>query len=65
MAIIKSPKETGCSVSFVFWECLSLWWQERKSAVTGSDASAEGRPAVLTSGPGFDSEKHTEQDLKN
>lgn len=57
MAIIKSPKETGSSVSFVFWECLSLWWKERKSVVTGSDAPAEGGPAVFALGPGSDLEK--------
>lgn len=57
MAVIKVPKETGSSVSFVFRECLSLWWKERKHVVTGSDAPAEGDPAVVASGPRSFSEK--------
>lgn len=57
MAIIKFPKETEFSVSFVFRECLLLWWKERKCAVTGSDSPAEEGPTVVASGPGSVSEK--------
>ena len=53
MAIIKSPKETGFSVSFVFWERLLLWWKERKSIMTGSGFPALGAPCMVISGPGF------------
>lgn len=57
MVIIKFSKETGFSVSFVFRECLSLWWKERKCVVTGSDAPAEGGSSVVSSEPRPFSEK--------
>ena len=57
MAIIKSPKETVFSVSFVFWECLLLWWKERKSIVTGSGFPALGAPCMVIAGHSFSFEK--------
>lgn len=57
MAIIKSPKETVFSVSFVFWECLLLWWKERKCIVTGSGFPALEAPCMVIVGPSFSFEK--------
>lgn len=57
MLIIKSPKEPGFSVSFVFRECLLLWWKKRKCVVTGSDSPAEGDLTVVVSEPGSFFEK--------
>lgn len=62
MAIIKSPKKTGFSVSFVFRECLLLWWKERKCVVTGSGSPAGADPIVAV-GPRSFSEKYTDQNF--
>lgn len=65
MSVIKSPKETGVSVSFVFWEWLLLRREERKSVETDSDSSAEGGPAVVASGSRALPEEDTQSNFQN